>query len=165
MVTSESNQKSNDGTKEQTPEFVIVMGGVCTGKTTFRKEKFADGYTHIDAGEIFIQLSQGQYYDFPCHLEEKMNQIGLDKMRESLKNRKNIVIEIIGENKELLINCAEKLKKLNYSNKLILLQCEPDTALKRNADRDNNNISAYYCEPYHFGWVQQAVEGLLNVAS
>ena len=152
MMTSKNNQNMNIETIDETPKFIIVMGSICTGKTTFRKNEFKDGYTHIDAGEIFIQLSQGQYYDFLGHLEEKINQIGLEKMIDSFKNRKNIVIEIIGENKETIVNCAKETIKLNYSNELKLMRCELNTALKRNINRDINNISAYFCEKYHLDW-------------
>ena len=78
----------NEKTKNDQPELIIIMGGVCTGKTTLRKNKYANGYVNIDAGEIFIELSKGEYYDFPSHLEGTMNQIGLKKMRESILSPK-----------------------------------------------------------------------------
>ena len=95
---SSGNQSDNteeikkENPKNDQPEFIIVMGGACTGKTTFRKSKYSTGYVNIDAGEIFIELSKGEYYDFPSHLEEKMNQIGIEKMRESILKGENIVI-------------------------------------------------------------------------
>lgn len=149
--------------KEQKPELVIVMGGVCSGKTTFRKEKFANGYVNIDAGEIFIQLSQGQYYDFPSHLESEMNEIGLEITRRSLKNRHNIVIEIIGANQESVTELIDFANQLNYTTKVEFLHCEMDVAWQRNVNRENDNISAHYCEPYHINWFQQAANEYLNL--
>lgn len=48
----------NEKPQNDQPEFIIIMGGVCSGKTTLRKNKYANGYANIDAGEIFIELSK-----------------------------------------------------------------------------------------------------------
>jgi len=147
------------------------MGGTCSGKTTLRKGKYSNGYVNIDAGEIFIKLSQGKYYDFPSHLEDEMNHLGLTAIRRCIKDRYNIVIEIIGSDAELLKDLVVSINKLNYSVNLILVKCEQNVALerleKRNAaflerltgaeyNSDNDNISAIYCEPYHLSWIKQA---------
>ena len=143
--------------KSDQPIFIIVMGGVCTGKTTFRENKYSfKDYTHIDAGEIFIELSEGEYYDFPSHLEDKMHQIGITKMRDSIKENKNIVIEIIGANYESVEELIGLSEKIKYSNRVEYLECELNVALQRNKNRGNDNISAFYCEPYNIMWFKQA---------
>ena len=157
------SENVEEAKKEQKPEFVIVMGSVCSGKTTHRKKKFTNGYVNIDAGEIFIQLSQGQYYDFPSHLESEMNEIGLEIMRRSFKNRYNIVIEIIGAKQELIEKLIEFAEKLNYSTKVEILHCEIDVAWQRNVSRDKDNISAHFCESYHVTWFQKAAIEYMNL--
>lgn len=47
------------------------MGGVAAGKTTFRKHRFSTGYVLVDAAEIFLNLSRGEYFPFPGHLEQE----------------------------------------------------------------------------------------------
>lgn len=158
----DGSSKKNKNTKNKQPEFIIVMGGVCSGKTTLRKNRYADRYVNIDAGEIFIDLSQGEYYDFPSHLEEKMNQIGLMKMRESISTKKSIVIEIIGAKSEIVEEIIELSKKINYTSKVVYVECEIEEALQRNINRGNDNISAHYCEPYHIMWFKQAAVEFLN---
>jgi len=165
--SSISQSESIEEVKELTtdnkkPEFVIIMGAVCVGKTVFRKEKYSNGYTNIDAGEIFIQLSEGKYYNFPSHLEDKMNQIGLNKMRESLNNRDNIVIEIIGAKYKLLKKVVDFAEKLNYSTVVQFLECDIDEAWERNINRDDNNVSAHFYEKFHAAWLKQAATEYLN---
>ena len=165
-----SNNKTDqiEEIKKGTPEsdqpiFIIVMGGVCTGKTTFRLNKYSsNNYTHIDAGEIFIELSEGEYYDFPSHLEDKMNQIGITKMRDSIRENKNIVIEIIGANNESVKELMDLSDKIKYSNRVEYLECDLDVALLRNQNRGDDNISAYYSEPYNIMWFKQAAIEHLN---
>jgi hypothetical protein len=148
--------------KNDQPEFIIVMGGVCTGKTTLRNNKYATGYVNVDAGEIFIELSKGEYFDFPSHLEDKMNQIGITKMRESIKEKKNIVIEIIGANYETVKELIALSEKINYTNNVDYLECDMEAAWQRNVHRSNDNISAHFCEPYHVVWFKQAAIEHLN---
>lgn len=152
----------NEKPQNDQPEFIIIMGGVCSGKTTLRKNKYANGYANIDAGEIFIELSKGEYYDFPSHLEEKMNQIGFEKMRESILCKKNIVIEIIGAEYESVKELIDLSEKINYSNKVDYLECDMDEAWQRNINRGNDNISAHFCEPYHIMWFKQVAIQQLN---
>jgi hypothetical protein len=156
---------------DKKPEFAVIMGGTCSGKTTLRKEKYSNGYVNIDAGEIFLKLCQGKYYDFPSHFEGEMNHLGLALIKRCLKDRHNIVIEIIGLDAKLIEDLAVSVNKFNYSVNLILVKCEQNVALerleKRNAafleslkgakyNSDDDNISAIYCEPYHFSWIKQA---------
>lgn len=152
----------NEKTKNDQPEFIIIMGGVCSGKTILRKNKYSNGFANIDAGEIFIELSKGEYYEFPSHLEGKMNQIGIEKMRESILGKKNIVIEIIGAEYESVKELIELAEKIGYSCKVDFLECDMDEAWQRNIDRGNDNISAHFCEPYHLVWFRQVAIEHLN---
>ncbi len=112
----QSKKSSKEDISDKIPELTIIMGGVCSGKTTLRKNEYANGYVNIDAGDIFIDLSSGEYFDFPSHLEENMNQIGLNKMRESILDKKNIVIEIIGAEYETVKELIDLSEKINYSS-------------------------------------------------
>ena len=52
--------------------------------------------------------------------------------------------------------------KIKYSNKVHYLQCDMDEVLRRNENRGDDNISAYYCEPYNIMWFKQAAIEHLN---
>lgn len=151
---------------KEKPNLIIIMGGVCSGKTEFRKNKYlGPDFNHIDAGEIFIELSENEYYEFPSHLEDKMNQIGLEKLRVCIFQKKDIVVEIVGENLEAVKELLELAKKIDYKTNVEFLECDIEVALQRNENRDENNISAYYCEPYHLDWFKKASTEYLNQSS
>lgn len=151
---------------KEKPNLIIIMGGVCSGKTEFRKNKYlGPDFNHIDAGEIFIELSENEYYEFPSHLEDKMNQIGLEKLRVCIFQKKDIVVEIVGENLEAVKELLELAKKIDYKTNVEFLECDVEDALQRNENRDENNISAYYCEPYHLDWFKKASTEYLNQSS
>ncbi len=138
-------------------ELILVTGGVCSGKTTYRKENYSEGYLSIDARDIFIELSKGGYYDFPSHLEREMNNIGLNRMRKAIQNSDNIVIEIIGANQNSVKEIIELSKKIGYKSKVVCLTCDIEEAKRRNDNREDDNISAHFCEPYHIKWLKQVV--------
>jgi len=154
---NKKSKKMSTPKDDKKPELIVITGGVCSGKTTHRKIKYSnDEYSNIDAGEIFIQLSNGAYYDFPSHLENQMLKIGFDKMRESMKEKKNIVIEIIGSNYESVEELFTWSEKINYSCLVEFIDCDFAESWQRNVNRSDDNISAYYCEPYHIAWFKQA---------
>src|SRR3989344_7923124 len=53
------------GVSENPPKFVIFMGGVGVGKTTIRREKYAEGYVHLDFGEIHLALEKTVDKSYP----------------------------------------------------------------------------------------------------
>jgi hypothetical protein len=84
-------------------------------------------------------------------------------MRKSILERKNIVIEIIGCEYEMLNEVIALCEQINYSNKVVNLKCDKVEAWQRNVNRGNDNISAYFCEPYHVMWLKQAVIEHINL--
>jgi hypothetical protein len=144
------------------PEFVLLCGAVCNGKTTMRKQQYSKGYVLIDAAEIFLSLSNGEYYDFASILEEPLELIGSLVARQAIRERRNIVTEIIGATKEVMFPIIDAMESISYKINLIYVECEMEESWKRNVARSNDNISAYYTETYHRRWILEAVkqEGL-----
>ena len=97
------------------PILILILGSVAVGKTTFRRQKIFADYTHIDAGDIFIELSKGEYYDFPSHLEEEMIAIGRKLMEESIKKQQNIVLELQGSSYDSVKEVIDLADKLGYN--------------------------------------------------
>src|ERR1017187_4594323 len=89
--------KTTKTKKKAKPQFDLIIGGVCTGKTYLRHLNYPTGYTHIDAGEIFIKLSKGKYYNFPSNLERPMNKVGFELAKKAIADRANIVMEVVGD--------------------------------------------------------------------
>ena len=145
-------------------KLILVLGAVGVGKTTVRREKYsvAKGFVNIDAGDIFIDLSKGGYYDFPSHLKKEMMKIGKNLMIESLCSKKDIVLEFPGSNYDDVIEITSLAKKLGYSCELDMLQCDINLAWERNISRGDNNISSYFYEKYHMNWFRYAAKQLLK---
>ena len=142
-----------DGDK---PEFVILAGGVCSGKSTIRHEQFAN-YVQIDAGDIFLNLSRDEFFDFGAMFEEPLEVIGQMIAQRAVRERRNIVTEMIGEDAQATKRLAEAIIAHGYELKFNFIQCDIETAAKRNLNR-GNNISAHYCEPYHLRWIMEALD-------
>jgi hypothetical protein len=143
---------------KENPKFILVVGGVCTGKTTLRKEKYSSGFLQLDAGEIFIQLSDGEYFDFPSFLEKEMDMIGEKIAREAVSNRLNIVTEVLGNNYDEVEQLIDKMKGIGYDVDVKYIDCDLNVALERNQNRSDDNISAFYTQKYHFSWLNSAME-------
>lgn len=143
-------------------KLVLILGAVGVGKTTFRREKYSNGYVNVDAGDIFIELSKGEYYDFPSHLKKEMVKIGKSLMLDSLRSKKDIVLEFPGSNYDDVIEITNSSEKLGYTCELEMLQCVIDVAWERNISRGENNISSYFYEKYHLNWFRNAIKQLLK---
>ena len=139
------------------PKFDFVLGGVCSGKSHFIRENYKSGYTHIDAADIFIKLSEGKYYDFPSILERPMNKIGFDRTTKAIGERANIVMEFIGDNEEQFSMLLDELKSIDYEINIHAIDCDFDLTMERNKNRGDDNISAYYTQPYHYKWIEKAI--------
>src|SRR5712691_11740252 len=82
--------------KGPSPKLALVVGGTAVGKTRYRRKNYGPEYIVLDAADIFINLNRGQYFDFPSILEEPMEIVGASVARRAVRERRNIVTEIIG---------------------------------------------------------------------
>ena len=129
---------------EGAPTLLLVMGGVAVGKTRFRRERFPHGYVVLDAGDIFIHLSKGEYFDFPSEHEDKMVAIGKELAFRALSEKHNIVCELTGGEYEPTQAVIKTVKSAGYEVEMQGLTCDLDVAMERNVARGKDNISAYY---------------------
>ena len=137
----------------QPPRAVVFAGGVAAGKTRMRREKYSSGFVVLDAGEIFLSLCRGQYLDFPGPLEEPMDLIGFGVARRIFRERRNFVTEIIAAEAESTKQLLDAIVSAGYKVEFIGLTCDVDVAWERNVSRGENNISAFYMEPFHQRWI------------
>lgn len=140
------------------PCLMLICGGVCSGKTTFRRQRYSVGYVVLDAAEIFLALSHGTYFDFPDGLLEPMDLVGKEIAKRAVQERRNIVAEMIG-NTGLEALCSA-FKALSYRVEGEWLTCDVETALQRNQNRSKDNISSVYTEEFHLRWLMEAIKDL-----
>lgn len=136
------------GVSEDPPKFIIFMGGVAAGKTTIRRREYGDGYVHFDFGDLYTALKKAVGKE-----ESKLKTyatIASDMvLRESFENRKNIVIEIIGETEALIKPVIDKVTQFGYNVSIRAVELDPQEAYKRHlkaVEEDPDYLSAFYTQ-------------------
>ncbi len=144
-------------TKTQ-PEIALLLGGVCSGKTTLRREGYASGYVVLDAAEIFLSLSRGHYYPFPSVLDDPLRLIGDLIASRAIRERRNVVTEMIGSEFGAMRELIDAARGSGYRVNVVYVECAIEQAVRRNEERGDDNISAYYTEPYHRTWLLESLK-------
>lgn len=147
---------------ESPPTWVLIAGGVAAGKTSVRRDRYSRGFVALDAAEIFLRLCKGRYVDFPppvseSELADALEAIGSAIARRAVRERRNIVTEIIGADLGPAQALIEAIRAADYRCELIAVTCDLGESMRRNIARSESNISAYYTEPYHLRWIHEAV--------
>ncbi|MBV6475213.1 MAG: hypothetical protein MOGDAGHF_00730 [Rhodocyclaceae bacterium] len=137
------------------PVFVLIMGPVCAGKTTLRRQKYAGGHVLVDAAQLFIDLG-GIDLDFPSMLEMPMERIGAEVARRAVAERMNIVTEVVGSEFGPVAALIDAMKGAGYEVELAGVSADLEACLERNTSRAQDNISAYYAEPFQMRWLVEA---------
>jgi len=168
-IHAETNRFFDDSSisTDEQPQAVIITGGVAAGKTRIRREKYPRGYVVLDAGEIFLNLCQGQHQDFPGELEEQMERVGNNVARRIFRERRHFVTEIIGADYAAVKQLIDVILRAGYKADVIHVDCDPTVARDRATKRANalnsdlelekgeisDFVSGYYTEPFHQGWI------------
>jgi hypothetical protein len=130
QVFNTAEEFLRNGISSATPDFAIVMGGVGTGKTTVRKQNFAAGYVHFEAGEI-AQALRRRFGD-NCEKFEPAVSFACDLiLREVFEKKLNIVTEMIGEVAEAIKPLVDALAAIGYRVSLNHVDCDVGEAYRR----------------------------------
>jgi predicted ATPase len=143
------------------PRVVILMGGPAAGKTTVRKQRYSTGYVLVDAAEIFLSLSRGEYIDFPGPFDRMLELIGRPVARRAVSERRHIVTELIGADREPTEQLIEAMRAVGYLVSVQGITCDIEEARHRNLAR-GGDISCYYAEPYQRRWLLEAAFAALH---
>ena len=111
------------------PLAVLIADGVAAGKTTIRKQKYSSGDVLIDAADIFLSLSRGEFFPFSETFEEPINCIGRLVTKRALSERRDIVTEIIGAEVEPTKRLFRALESIAQ---FVAITCEREEAMQRN---------------------------------
>lgn len=133
---------------ENPPKFVIFTGGIGSGKTTIRKQECTSDYVHFEFGEILNAVKKEFGENNPKLIESASLASDLI-LQESLENKKNIVIEIIGDDYEQTTLIIDKMIEIGYKISIRNITCDPTEAYQRHlkaAKEDPNYLSAYFTQ-------------------
>jgi hypothetical protein len=131
---------------------MFVIGQLCAGKTTHRKQHCGGEFVLLDAGDVYLKLNSGSWTDFGKHLESEMKQACIAIVGRAVFQKRNIVCELLVDNEETAraFGAVRKgLADLGYDIGIADIDCDLETAKRRNAERAENNISSYYTTSYH----------------
>jgi len=140
---------------KETPErkeAIILIGPICSGKTSYRNENIKNTHIVLDAGEIYLKL-YGSAGGFGEHLTEELNYIGSEIIKKIIANRYSFVVEIMPDQHKNLVKIIETLKNIGYKTVGIKFDSTEEEAIQRNLKRDESDISSYFTENFHIAWL------------
>jgi len=133
------------------PNATFVVGQLCAGKTTYRMEHCARDFVLVDAGDVYLKLNNGSWADFGKNMESDMKQVCFAIAARAVMQRRNIVCELVVDSEDVVkvFQAVQNgLTALGYSVSIADIDCDVETAKKRNATRQKDNISAHYTTGY-----------------
>lgn len=138
------------------PTAVVIVGSIAAGKTTLRRAQYAEGYTLIDAAQIFHNLwGDNLFPDFPGEYQQAIELIGRMAAMRALEEQRNIVTEILGDQKDETEELFSVLRAVGYKLEMVGVTCDLDEAIRRNENR-GDNVSAYHSQQYQIRWLTEA---------
>lgn len=140
------------------PRFVLLLGGVSSGKTYTRRRRYKRGFVIVDAAEIFISLSRGGYYDFPDAFVEPLEAIGSLVALRAVSERRSVVTEMLATDRERFESVFRAMTGIGYHAEVVWIECDPAEGARRNAARGDYDISAAFCQDFHRKWLLAAVD-------
>ena len=144
------------GSKSQDPRAVIVMGGVGSGKTTIRRNQFAENYVQIDGSDIFSQIVDEESADDLDLYLPTIDKIGQKITSRAIKEKRNLAIEHIGDNAEEMKAIIDKLESIGYIVDISMVNCDPTEAYQRHlaaTHADYHYLSCYFTKDLHTKWI------------
>lgn len=136
------------GVSQNPPQLVILTGGVASGKTTMRRQKFSDGYVQFEYGDVYTTIKKVMDVE-----EEQLLKFAFFAsnliLNESLAAKKNIVTEIIGDNELLVSPIIDEMTKRGYKVSINYVHCDPVVAYERHlkaVKEDKDYWSAHFTQ-------------------
>ena len=134
------------------PKATFITGQLCAGKTTHRKKHCGEDFVLLDAGDVYLKLNNGSWTDFGRRLESDMKRACFAIAGRSVMQKRSMVSELLVDNEETARAfkvVREGLADLGYDISIVDMDCDIETAKRRNAEREVNNISSYHTTSYH----------------
>ena len=146
--------------KDGKPSAHIITGPVASGKTTYRRRYRTKGYVVLDAGEIFLSLCCGRYFDFPSGVfRDEIEWVGLQIAKTAIVEGRNLVCELNGLScsVERLEALLERFLGRGYRMTFEYIHVDPQEGWRRNVTRSSDCISSVYTDKYHWEWLYDAL--------
>jgi len=139
-------------------EVVVMIGPICSGKTSYRKKYLEKTHIILDAAEIYLKLNNESAGGFGEHLMEELNFIGDEIITRILRNKYSFAVEIMPDQYKNIINIIQSLKLEGYKTSGLKFDCTEEEAIERTQKRNKNDISSYFTENFHIAWLLKAIK-------
>lgn len=120
------------------------------------RQKAIESYVQLDPADVYLRITRNET-EIPHDIEARVEEAGVAIARRVLDERRNFTFEYIPESATELQTIAAALKRRGYETKLEVLQCDVETALERNRNRGNHEISCYFTQPTLVRWLRRAL--------
>jgi ABC-type ATPase involved in cell division len=143
-----------EGTKSEAPELMILMGPAGSGKSAHIQRNYSDGFVWIDMARIFFDLKHQTGIRLNRR-NEIMNFIGLVTLDLAILEKRNIVVELVGDDLEKIDRLNDLMKQQGYNVKITVLNAA-DTGCFPNRDPfGEEQMSSLYTEKFHLDWFEK----------
>jgi hypothetical protein len=158
IVSDEVDQYFDDSSLShgKNPKLTLLLGGPASGKTTLRRQSYSTGHVLVDAAEVFDRLCKGELLPFPGPMEDLMNEIGRLIAHRAVSEKRHIVTELIGSDREAIIELTDAMRAAGYLISGQVVTCEIEVAQQRMRDRDEIEVPCYHAEPFTRSWLMAA---------
>lgn len=143
------------------PTLTLFVGPIASGKSRFRRTFHPGECVQLDAADLFNALGGPDSPDFPGELVSPMNEAGQKIADRAIAERFNLVAESSGDQRAVITPIAQRMKQLGYRVELVAVNVDIDKSIAFNESRGPDNISSYFAQEYHLGWLAEAVDRAL----
>lgn len=136
------------GTADIPPKLVLVMGGTAAGKTTIRRQEYAEGYVNFEYGEIYTAVEKVVGRDHP-RLRVYSMFVSQYILRSALEEKKNIAVEIIGDNYDKLRPVIDAMENAGYHVEIVGITADVAESYQRHlkaVKEDTDYLSCFFTQ-------------------
>jgi len=143
-----------EGSKADIPELIIIIGPVGAGKTSYIESNFSKGYVWLDMARIFFDLQKNTGIRLNRR-NEVMNFIGVVTLDLAILEKRNIVMELVGEELEKIDRIIDLMKTHGYNVKITVINSPDDTCFANTKPVSQKHMSSFYTENFHLDWFEK----------
>jgi predicted kinase len=150
---------------DEDPHLVLVLGPICGGKTTLRRQEWPD-HIPCDPAEVYRLITDGAAV-IPINLGMLLAATGRRLMERALSRRRRIAIEAVpsDETTRLIERALELATEVGYHTEMAWVRADKETCHKRNQDRAWDDISSFDVQAEAFRWLIDGLEAVRDEQS
>jgi hypothetical protein len=143
----------NKGKVEDKPTFFVLTGLIGSGKTRLRREQYEEDHVVLDAGEIYLRLTNDGQIEMP-DIAQRMALIGEMISAQAIQAKKNLLIEVLADQEEPIKSIVEGMIELGYESNMVYIHNSVENSWQNNISRSAHNFSAFYSQELTMSWLQ-----------